>query len=115
MSKSEEFIGDKFRGENYENNKLLGTESLVTVDLFRRANQTFFLRVSLRSINKPSVISRHEIDIDRYPDQAACLNVVAAAGGALAEHQYEMYGDTHEPSECAKAAHEAAKEIFEGR
>jgi hypothetical protein len=104
----------KFAGENYKSNKDLGIQSLVTVDLFKRPNGTFFMRVSLRSDVKRTNISRYEIDLDRHTNESDFLREVEIAGGALAGHQSTLYGDQHDPSECAKAAREAAREILRG-
>ena len=112
MAGSEEFRGTNFEGENYANNKRLGTQSLVTVDVFKRGNGTHFMRVSLRSVRKPEIISRYEVNLDKYTNEADFLGEVAIAGGALAERQCQMYLDTHDPTECAKAAREAAVEVF---
>lgn len=109
---SEENKGDKFEGENYVNNSKLGTESLVTVDLFKRRNNTHFVRVSLRSDVRPEVITRSEIDMDKYTNEKEFLRVVGIAGAAIAESQDETYGDKHDPIECAKVAVEAASELL---
>ena len=111
---SEENQGDKFEGENYANNRLLGVQSLVTVDLFKRPNDTHFVRVSLRSDVKPELITRSEIDMDRYTNQTDFLHTVYIAGAACAERQCEEYGDRHDPVECAKAASDAARELLNG-
>ena len=102
----------RFSGEHKESNRRLGTESLVTVDLFKRPNETFFMRVSLRSNVRPIIISRHEVDLDRYTGEREFLKMVLLDGGALAEHQDQTLGDSHDPAECAKAAVRAATEIL---
>jgi hypothetical protein len=101
-----------FAGENKASNFKTGRESLVTVDLFKRTNGTFYMRVSLRSDVKPNVLSRYEMDMDRYAGEKEFLDSVMVAGGALAEHQYTMYGDRHDPDECARAARELARDIL---
>lgn len=101
-----------FGGENRKSNLLLGRQSLVTVDAFRRKNGSFFMRVQLRSDVKSNVISRYEVELDRYTDKRAFLRAVEIAGGALAEHQVETHKDRHDPGECAKVARELAESIL---
>lgn len=103
-----------FAGEDKQKNKETGVESLVTVTLFQRPNSTFFVRVSLRSDIRKEVLSRFEVDLDGHGSEDDFLRAVEIAGGALAEHQHETYGDVHDPSDCAKAAKEAAYEILHG-
>lgn len=104
----------RFSGENRKSNLDAGRQSLITVDLFKRPNNTFFMRVQLRSNVRPEILSRHEIDLDKHTNEADFIREVEIGAGALAEHQQVMYGDAHDPSECAKAAVEAAKEILAG-
>lgn len=109
---SDELRGSHFEGENYANNQRLGRDTLVTVDLFRRRNGTHFMRVSLRSVMKPEIISRVECDMDKYTSERDFLREVGVACGALAERQNTQYGDGHDPSDCVKAGVQAASEVL---
>lgn len=110
--KGDEFEGSHFEGENKKSNFIVGRQSLVTVDVFKRPNGTHFMRVNLRSVIKPLLTSRYEIDMDKYTNESTFLAMVALAGGAIAERQCDLYGDRHDPDECAKAAQEAAREVL---
>lgn len=101
-----------FSGEDKDANRRTGRDSLVTVTLFQRPNKSFFMRLSLRSDVRPNVLTRYEIDLDKASSEAEFLRAVEIAGGAAAEHQCQMYGDRHDPDDCAKAAREAAAEIL---
>lgn len=88
--------------------------SFVKVDVFKRANGDPFIVVSLYSDAKPARVSKQELALGRYSSQDEFLRAAEAAGGALAEHQNELYGDDHEPTACAAAAVELVKSIFNG-
>ena len=109
---SEEFQGDKFEGENYKNNRRLGRDTPVTVDLLQRLDKTFFLRVNVRSVVTPRIISRYEIDIAKYSNNREVLKLAGVAAGTAAEHQCESCGDRHDPVECAKVAVEEASRLL---
>jgi hypothetical protein len=106
-----EFQGDHFEGDSDRERKV-GKQSLVVCDLFKRLDDTYFMRVSLRSIRKPGIISRYEIDLDRYTNEKDFYKAIGIAAGGLAEKQCEEYGDPHDPSECVKAGIEAASELL---
>jgi hypothetical protein len=84
--------------------------SQIEVVLYRRTDSTGFIKVKLRSIARPRLISFKDIDVEG--DSIRMRSAVAAVGGALAEYQDEQYGDTHDPEECAKAAADAFDELW---
>ncbi len=93
---------------------VVGRDSLVTVDLFKRTNDTYYMIVKLRSVARPELISYYSVDLDKYTNERDFLYEVGVAGGALAERQNENYLDHHDPNECVKAAVEVAAELMRG-
>lgn len=111
----EQAVGGHFEGES-ERERRVGRDAMVVVDIFKRNMGpdagTYFLRVSLRSQNRPNIITRHEIDLDRYSRESEFLREVEWGGGAIAERQVEVYGDRWDPAYVAKQAREAAYELL---
>lgn len=86
--------------------------STVEVQLFKRKNNTGYIKVRLRSEMKAGIISYKDIDLDSVNSESDMERAVNIAGGALAEYQIQRYEDKHDPSECAKLAVEAFKEMW---
>jgi len=86
----EMLVGDRNEGESLRE-RTVGHEREVVVDVFRRLvgpdAGTYFLRVSLRSIMPKwtHIISRCEIDLDRYNTEREFLTHVRVCGGSVAE------------------------------
>ena len=87
-------------------------DSKIEVALFRRKNNSGFLKVKLRSHMKPGLISFKDIELDSVGNKTEMARAVEIAGGALAEYQDEQYGDRHDPSDCAKLAKETFEELW---
>lgn len=91
---------------------VVGRDSLITVDLFKRINDTHYMVVKLRSVVRPELISYYSVDLDKHTSERDFLYEMGVAGGALAERQNELYLDHHDPAECVKAAVEVASDIM---
>jgi len=92
----EQLVGDRNDAES-KRERTVGHEREVVVDIFKRNvgpdKGTFFLRVSLRCPIKPHIITRYEIDLDRYSTERDFLNMVEIGGAAVAEAgQREPWG-----------------------
>jgi len=111
MAYGDEHEGDYYEGEHVSE-RTAGISNRVVVAVFKRRNSTHFFRVSLRSISRPQILSRYELDVDTYTSERDFLKAVAIAGGALAEHGYNTYGDNHDPVEIAKAACQVASDLL---
>ena len=86
--------------------KSAAKDNPVSVKLMRdKQTQKPYLRVELRSRVKPEQVAMHPIYDLTNGDRLR--RGVQTAGGALAEHQNEILGDHHDPSECAHMATEA--------
>lgn len=111
----ESAVGHEFEGES-ERERSVGVDRQVVVDIFRRNvgldKGTYFLRVSLRSMINPQIISRFEIDLDKYSTERDFLNAVEIGGGAVAEADCTNRGATWDCEWVAKQAREAAKELL---
>jgi len=111
----EMLVGDRNEGESLRE-RTVGHSREVVVDVFRRRvgpdAGTYFLRVSLRSIMKPNIISRCEIDLDRYNTEREFLKHVHTCGGAVAEADNVNRGANWDCDYVAKQAVEAAKELL---
>jgi hypothetical protein len=115
----EQSVGDHFEGESRRERKV-GRSREVVVDIFKREADlsrigkagTFFLRVSLRSMTRPKVIMRFEIDIDRYANERDLIKQAMIGAGALAEQDNERRRAKWNPEDIARAGEDAAKELF---
>ena len=83
------------------------TSNSLEVQIWSRPNKTRFIKVILRSKIKPELLSCNQLDLEPTSAMPAKVGILA---GALAEHQCEFYGDTHEPTEIAQFAMEAFSE-----
>lgn len=90
----------------------LGGDDDVECCLFMRPNNTFFMKVRVRSHIKQNIWTEYEIDMDRYSSEHEFLQAVGVAAAAACEHQAKTYGDTHSENEVMKMAVEAAVEML---
>ena len=94
----------------------VGIEEVVVVDIFKRMvgldAGTYYLRVSLRCPVDPRIITRYEIDLDKYNTEADFLREVEIGGGAIAEAQCEKRGASWDCEWVAKQARDAAVELL---
>lgn len=95
---------------NINQDEFTVNSSKVQVLLCRRPDGVYFIRVRIQS-KKPvtlgeAVWTQGEVEFDRQLEKK-----IEALGGALAEIQNEKLGDTHEPSDCARAAKEAWRKL----
>ncbi len=86
--------------------------STTEVKVFKRADGTGYISVRLRSQVKPNVISFKDLDINELGSARALADAAEIAGGALAEYQNKLYGDQHDPSQCAALAKETFTELW---
>lgn len=111
----ESSVGHDYEGES-ERERKVGHEREVVVDIFKRRigpdAGTYFLRVSLRSIINTNIISRFEIDLDKYNTEKEFLDMVSIGGGAVAEADNENRGANWDCEYVAKQAREAARELM---
>jgi hypothetical protein len=111
----EQAVGGHFEGES-ERERKVGHDSVVVVDIFKRNvgfdAGTYYLRVSLRCPINPLIITRYEIDLDRYNTEAEFLKAVEVGGGAIAERQCETRGANWDCEWVAKQARLAAAELL---
>lgn len=111
----EQNVGGHFDGES-ERERKVGVDSLVVVDIFKRLvgidAGTCYLRVSLRCPVDPRIITRYEIDLDKYNTEAEFLKEVEIGGGAIAEAQCAKRGANWDCEHVAKKAREAAVELL---
>ena len=111
----EQNVGGHFEGESARERKV-GHESLVVVDIFKRNvgvdAGTYYLRVSLRCPINPNIITRYEIDLDKYNTEAEFLREVEIGGGAIAEAQCKNRGAQWDCEWVAKQARAAAVELL---
>lgn len=111
----EQNVGGHFDGES-ERERAVGHDTLVVVDVFKRNvgpdAGTYYLRVSLRCPVDPRIITRYEIDLDKYNSEAEFLREVEIGGGAIAEAQCTNRGATWDCEFVAKQAREAAVELL---
>lgn len=111
----EQNVGGHFEGES-ERERKVGNDTLVVVDVFKRTvgidAGTYYLRVSLRCPVDPRIITRYEIDLDKYNSEAEFLKEVEIGGGAIAEAQCEKRGAKWDCEFVAKQARAAAVELL---
>lgn len=111
----EQNVGGHFEGES-ERERDVGNNTLVVVDIFKRLvgldAGTYYLRVSLRCPVDPRIITRYEIDLDKYNTETEFLKEVEIGGGAIAEAQCEKRGATWDCEFVAKQARAAAVELL---
>ena len=111
----ESVVGHDYEGES-QREREVGHSREVVVDIFKRRigpdAGTYFLRVSLRSVINTNIISRYEIDLDKYNSEKEFLNMVSIGGGAVAEADNENRGANWDCEYVAKQAREAAKELL---
>ena len=111
----EQNVGGHFDGES-ERERKVGNDTLVVVDIFKRTvgvdAGTYYLRVSLRCPVDTRIITRYEIDLDKYNTEAEFLREVEVGGGAIAEAQCEKRGATWDCEFVAKQARAAAVELL---
>jgi hypothetical protein len=125
----EQQSGAHFEGES-KRERRVGRDRAVVVDIFKRANNpykrvsdqtqpdmwkphSYFMRVSLRDPIRTDIITRYEIDIDRYQGERELLAEAFKGGGLVATAQIENRGATWDPNEIAKLAAEAMKELLQ--
>lgn len=114
----EQDTGAHFDGES-NRERCVGIDREVVVDIFKRNFDsgeqkagTYFLRVSLRSMINPQIISRYHIDLDRYSNEGEFLDMCYFGGGAVAEADNENRGATWDTQYVAKQARDAARELL---
>ncbi len=111
----EQNVGGHFDGESQRERKV-GIDSLVVVDIFKRTvgfdAGTYYLRVSLRCPVDSRIITRYEIDLDKYNTEVEFLKEVEIGGGAIAEAQCEKRGAKWDCEFVAKQARAAAVELI---
>lgn len=111
----EQNVGDRFEGESQRERKV-GVEEVVVVDIFKRLvgvdAGTYYLRVSLRCPADTRIITRYEIDLDKYDTEAEFLKAVEIGGGAIAERQCDQRGAKWDCEWVAKQARAAAVELL---
>lgn len=111
----EQLVGDRYDAESLRAREV-GIKREVNVEVFRR-NQgpeigTYFLRVSLRCRIKPTMVTQHNQDFDRYGSMEDFMRMVHIGGGAAAEHANMMRGNNFDPDYIGKVAVEAARELL---
>ena len=79
----------------------------LEVALFKRPDNSHYIKVKVKSKVRFGLISSLEIDTKAANGQRDLRNRVIIAAGALAEYQAEKYNDKHDPAEFAKIAGEA--------
>lgn len=72
----------------------------LKLELYRRPDNTLYLRVRLRSIMKPGLWSNLQINM---ADHGTARKRAGMAAEALAGYQAEMYSDPHDPAACVAA------------
>lgn len=116
----EAHVGGHFEGESKRERKV-GHDQEVVVDIFKRGRNpyaldqkpgTYFMRVSLRCPINPQIITRYEIDIERYTTERELMAEAYKGGGLVATAQIEQRGARWDPDYVAKQAAEAAKELL---
>jgi len=111
----EQNVGGHFEGES-ERERKVGVDEVVVVDIFKRTvgvdAGTYYLRVSLRCPVDTRIITRYEIDLDKYNTEADFLREVEIGGGAIAEAQCEKRGAKWDCEWVAKQARQAAVELL---
>lgn len=117
----EAHVGGHYEGESKRERKV-GHDQEVVVDIFKRGRTpetvlagtsgTYFMRVSLRCPMDPKIITRYEIDIERYTTERELMAEAFKGGGLVAVAQIENRGAQWDPDYVAKQAAEAAKELL---
>ena len=118
-------VGGDFEGES-KRKAAPDTETMVVVDIFKRGLNpyaldqkpgTYFLRVSLPSrtvspLTATRLITRYEIDIDRYSTERELMEQAWRGGGLIAAKQVEDHGERWDPDFVASQAAAAMKELL---
>lgn len=117
----EQTVGGHFEGESKRERKV-GHDQEVVVDIIKRGRTvnnvlagtsgTYFMRVSLRCPMDPKIITRFEIDIERYSTERELLEQALAGGAAVAIAQIENRGARWDPDYVATQAREAMRELL---
>jgi hypothetical protein len=120
--------GGHFEGESRRERRV-GKDRQVIVDIIKRSNNPFrnvspekkpdmwkpnsyFMRVSLRDPIRTDIITRYEIDIDRYTNERDLVAEAFKGGGLVATAQIEKRGATWDPNDIAHLAAEACRELL---
>lgn len=82
----------------------------LQIRLMQRPDASRFLEVRLGSIVKPGVIVTTKVEDSGAEDRTCQL--VLAAGGALAEHLGQQYGDSFDAGDIAREARELYRELM---
>lgn len=118
-------VGGHFEGES-KRRAHPDSDTQVVVDILKRGLNpyaldqkpgTYFMRVSLpcRTVSPmlgERVITRYEIDIDRYSTERELMEQAWKGGGLVAITQVEKHGETWDPEYVAAQAAEAMKELL---
>lgn len=115
----EAYVGGYFEGES-QRERTVGKSREVVVDVFKRgrnkyligSDTAYFLRVSLRCPIDPKIITRYEIDLDRYTTERELISQAMIGGGLVATAQIEKRGASWDPDHVAKQAAAAARELL---
>lgn len=116
----EQAVGGHFDGESRRERRV-GHDQEVVVDIFKRGLDpnaldkkagTYFMRVSLRNPIRPALITRYEIDIERYNNERELTAEAYKGGGIVAVKQVEEWGAKWDPDYVANQAAEAMKELL---
>lgn len=82
----------------------------LEIQLMERPSGVRFLKVRLRSLNKPQVVAQVNVEDQGAEDRTG--RAVLVAGGALAEHLGNEYGDQFDFDEVARSARETYRELM---
>ena len=118
-------VGGDFEGES-KRKAAPDSETMVVVDIIKRGLNpyaldkkpgTYFMRVSLPSRTvSPMVgaklITRYEIDIDKYSTERELVEQAWEGGGLIAITQIEKHGERWDPDFVANQAAAAMKELL---
>jgi hypothetical protein len=97
-----EFEGDPFEGYNKDSDNKVGVSEAVVIDLFRREDESWFVRVALKSKIR-NVTSRSEDNFDRYVSHHDFLQAIGLMAAALVETRNEQ-GDMFDLREIVSEA-----------
>jgi hypothetical protein len=116
----EQNVGGHYEGESRRERKV-GNNREVVVDIFKRGVNpyaldqkagTYFMRVSLRSMIDSRIITRFEIDIDRYSTDSELCKQARIGGGVVSGSDNEKRGARWDTEYVANQAHEAIRELL---
>jgi len=90
------------------------TDNVAEVRLMRKKNQPdeYYVNVRVRSRVRKNLLSQHNIPLDSVGTKTEMAKAVEIGAGALAEHQCENFGDTHDPEEVAKMCRSLYEELW---